>query len=123
MKKIISLILFSIITNCSYSQKDTISTDIEFKNFVYQCIDSLLKKDSIRYSPNGYIRMELNLYGELKKYDIIAGNKKQKLRKRDYKWLFNLLNQKNYKTLVIDRYTPDELKTTKLFLIGIRYSF
>jgi hypothetical protein len=67
--------------------------------------------------------MEFNLNGELKKYDTIAGNKKQKLRKRDYKLLFNLLNQKNYKTLVIDRYTPDELKTTKLFLIGIRYSF
>ncbi len=96
MKKIISLILFSIITNCSYSQKDTISTDIEFKNFVYQCLDSLLKKDSINYNSILGIRMELNLNGELKKYDLTFENKKQQLRKRNYKLLFNLINQKNY---------------------------
>ena len=121
MKRIIFFISFSIVTTWSYSQVDTISTKSEFKKFVYQSIDSLLKKDSIRYSPNVYIRMELNLNGELKKYDLIFGNKKQQLRKRDYKWLFDLLNQKNYKSLAVNYYTPEELKTTKSFLLGIPY--
>ena len=121
MKKIILLIFISTITEWSYSQIDTISSEIEFKKFVYQCIDSLIEKDSIRYSSIVGIRMELNLNGELKEYVITLKNKTRKLRKRDYKWLYNLLNQKNYKNIAILVYSPNELKMSKSMLLSIKY--
>ena len=121
MKKIIFLIFISILSKWSYSQQDTISSEPEFKRFVYQCIDSLVEKE-IQYSSIVGIKMELNLNGELKKYDLTFKNKDQKIRRRDYKWLLHLLNQKNYKNVAIIFYSPNDLKTAKSMKVSIKYT-
>jgi hypothetical protein len=120
MKKIIFLIFVSTLAKFSYPQKDTISAEIEFKKFVYQCIDSLIKKE-MKYNSIVGIKMELNLNGEVDKYDLTFKNKDEKFRRRDYKWLLYLLNQKNYKNVAKRFYSPEDLKTAKSMKVSIKY--
>ena len=105
----------------SYSQKDTLASEIEFKEFVYQCIDSLIEKN-IKYSSVVGVKMGLNLNGELKKYDLTFKNKDQKFRRKDYKWLRHVFDQKNYKNVAKLFYSPDDLKTAKTMKISITYT-
>jgi len=121
MKEIISLIFISTLAQYSYSQKDTISSEVEFKKAVYQCIDSLIEKDA-KYSSIVGIKMELDLNGELKKYDITFKNKDQKLRRRNYNWLFHILDQSNYKNVAMLFYSPDDLKTITSMKVSIKYT-
>ena len=64
MKKIIFLIFISMLAKWSYAQKDTISSEVDFKKFVYKCIDSFVEKQ-VKYSSILGIKMTLNLNGEL----------------------------------------------------------
>ena len=68
MKKIIFLVFISMLAKWSYAQKDTISSEVDFKKFVYKCIDSFVEKE-VKYSSILGIKMTLNLNGEINRYN------------------------------------------------------
>ena len=105
----------------SYAQKDTISSEVDFKKFVYKCIDSFVEKQ-VKYSSILGIKMTLNLNGELNSYNLTFKNKNQKIRKKDYKWLLHLLAQKNYKNVALLFYSADDLKNAKPIKLSLKYT-
>lgn len=121
MKKIIFLIFISMLAKWSYAQKDTISSEVDFKKFVYKCIDSFVEKQ-VKYSSILGIKMTLNLNGELNSYNLTFKNKNQKIRKKDYKWLLHLLAQKNYKNVALLFYSADDLKNAKPIKLSLKYT-
>ena len=121
MKKVIFLVFILMLAKWSYAQKDTISSDVDFKKFVYKCIDSFVEKQ-VKYSSIIGIKMTLNLNGELNSYNLTFKNKNQKIRKKDYKWLLHLLAQKNYKNVALLFYSADDLKNAKPIKLSLKYT-
>ena len=121
MKKIIFLVFILMLAKWSYAQKDTISSEVDFKKFVYKCIDSFVEKQ-VKYSSILGIKMTLNLNGELNSYNLTFKNKNQKIRKKDYKWLLHLLAQKNYKNVALLFYSADDLKNAKPIKLSLKYT-
>lgn len=121
MKKVIFLVFILMLAKWSYAQKDTISSDVDYKKFVYKCIDSFVEKQ-VKYSSIIGIKMTLNLNGELNSYNLTFKNKNQKIRKKDYKWLLHLLAQKNYKNVALLFYSADDLKNAKPIKLSLKYT-
>ena len=121
MKKVIFLVFILMLAKWSYAQKDTISSDVDFKKFVYKCIDSFVEKQ-VKYSSIIGIKMTLNLNGELNSYNLTFKNKNQKIRKKDYKWLLHLFAQKNYKNVALLFYSADDLKNAKPIKLSLKYT-
>ena len=59
--------------------------------------------------------------GDLKEFRIAFKDKKVNLSKREYKWLFTLLNRRNYLNFAMLNYTSEEFDRTKYLWISLRY--
>lgn len=92
------IIVFLLVELSLYAQKnENTNKQIMFRNFVYSCLDSLHFKTPKKHTLVSGISLRTDLEGNLICYSLGFSATKAKLSKREYKWLFKLLNSENYK--------------------------
>lgn len=96
MKKLFIFLLCSFYSLFSFSQKDSIVNDIEFKTYIYMCLDSFEYINPSKHSSMKGIAIFLDKKGNLKSFNIGFEKDEIKLNRKEYKWLFNLFDNKNY---------------------------
>lgn len=95
---------------------------IVFRDFVRSCLDSLQSKSPKKHSKILGIILTTNLKGELTSYELHFRDNEIKLTKKEYKWLFKLLYQMNYKEFLKWFYTEEDLKKINEITIRFKYS-
>lgn len=121
MEKRIVLILALMISIFGNAQVDTLTTHDDCKKFIYNCLDSLIIRNPENYNSLRNIRFEISLTGEIIKYDLNFEDGKQKISKKDYRWLLELLNQKNFKTIAMIVNADMDIAKQKFLIMSLRY--
>jgi hypothetical protein len=85
-------------------------------------LDSFQKHTANKsYEIKGVILVS-NLTGELSSFSLLFDENNTKISKKEYKWLFELLHQLNYKTYAPIFYTEYELEISDKLFFKIPYN-
>lgn len=114
--RIIMILFFCLVSFSSTSQ-----LWMDFRNSIYECIDSFQIKNPKKHKQITGISIIVNYEGELVSYNVRFKNQTMKLSKSEYRWLFKLLSQENYKKYENVFYSNDELKYLKEFKYSVKY--
>lgn len=114
--KVVIVVLFCFINFTSTAQLWT-----EFRSYVYECVDSFYMKNTFKHKEILGISIIVNHEGKLISYDIRFKDQPMELSKKEYKWLFKLLSQENYKKYETVFNSDEELKYLKELKYSIRY--
>ena len=106
---------------CLISFSSTSQLWMDFRNSIYECIDSFQIKNPKKHKQITGISIIVNYEGELVSYNVRFKNQTMKLSKSEYRWLFKLLSQENYKKYENVFYSNDELEYLKEFKYGVKY--
>lgn len=122
MKKLFIFLLCSFYSLFSFSQKDSIVNDIEFKTYIYMCLDSFEYINPSKHSSMKGIAIKLDKKGILKSFNIGFEKDEIKLNRKEYKWLFNLFDNKNYYTYALKFYGIEDWQKSNQISLKIRYN-
>lgn len=112
MKKTVFIFLFICINGLSAQE----NLNFEFKNHIYNSLDSFKTVMPEKHKEILGIVVVAKLNGKLKEFKISFKSKEVYLTKKEYKWLFKLLEDEDYqkyKTIFIGEEELDDLKLLK----------
>jgi hypothetical protein len=118
MKKVLVVFIFCLMkinAQINLSQYD------ELNFFVHSSLDSFQKHTANKsYGIKGVILVS-NLDGELSSYSLYFEENNSRISKKEYKWLFQLLHQLNYKTYAQLFYSKYELEISDKLVFKVPY--
>ena len=121
MRKILIFLLCSFYSLFYNNKKDSIVNDIEFKTYIYMCLDSFEYINPSKHSSMKGISIYLDKKGNLKSFNIGFEKDEIKLNRKEYKWLFNLFDNKNYYSFALKFYGIEDWQKSKQISLKIRY--
>ena len=119
MRKSILIVSF-IFINIYYltAQEDL---NLKFKNFIYNSLDSFKYVNKIKHDQILGITLVAKLNGDLDRYKLRFKSKEIRLTKKEYRWLFRLLCEENYKKYINIFIREEEIDGLKELKYGIIY--
>lgn len=103
MKQLV-VILLLLLGNSNFSlfgqKSEKITTDDDFRNHLYFSIDSLNQLELEQYLKIKSVKLIFNKQGQVREYYLSAGKEFIKIKKKNYRLILALLNQKNYSNYI-----------------------
>lgn len=123
MRYLLLILFFNASVKMLFGQNpNTVANEVEFRNYIYYCLDSLNQLEHEQYLRIKSIKVYFTKKGKIKQYYLSSGKEYISFKKKNYKLILALLNKKDYFTYLKALQSNFESDKNNQYLVKMHFT-